>query len=104
MNFKILKVPLTEEEKRIKIRLYNQHEYLKIDEDEYVKQEIYEEYVEFKCLNCNHEDFLAANIVLECFKPSKVDYPILYCPKCGEEQMIPKDVYEQIKEQANNKN
>ena len=46
MKFKIIKVPLTEEEKRVRVEEFNMYEGTNLDVEEFVSQDIYEELVE----------------------------------------------------------
>ncbi len=53
--------------------------------------------VDMKCLWCGHEEEAELDILLECSNPASDDSPVLICPECGRELLVPKDVCEQIK-------
>lgn len=53
--------------------------------------------VDMKCLECGYEEEIELDILLECSNPISIDSPVLVCPKCDHELLIPKDVYDQIK-------
>ncbi len=53
--------------------------------------------VDMKCLECGHEEETELDILLECSNPASEDSPVLICPECGHELLVPKDVYDQIK-------
>lgn len=53
--------------------------------------------VDMKCLECGHEEEVELDILLECSNPASKDSPVLICPKCGHELLVPKDVHDQIK-------
>ena len=97
LKFNIVKVPLTNEEKLERVKEYNNFGFEQIDENEFVKQDIYDEYIDLKCLNCGYEERAEADIILECFNPREEDYPISYCPNCNKSKQVPKDIYNQIK-------
>ena len=97
LKFNIVKVPLTDEEKRQRALEYNEFEFGNIDVEEFVKREIYEDYIDLKCLNCGYEERAEADIVLECFDYKNEDYPISYCPNCNKPKQVPKDIYNQLK-------
>ena len=46
MKFKVIKVPLTEEEKRTRIEEFNMYEGADLDVEEFVSQDIYDEFIE----------------------------------------------------------
>lgn len=96
-KFEIVKVLLTKKEKLERVRDYNEFAFEKIDEKEFVNKEIYDEFIDFKCLKCGFEERAEADIVLECFNPKDEDYPTSYCPNCNRLKMVPKDIYNQIK-------
>lgn len=53
--------------------------------------------VDMKCLECGHEEEAELDILLECSNPASEDSPVLICPECGHELLVPKDVYDQIR-------
>jgi len=59
--------------------------------------EPYIEVISMRCLECGYREEAEADIVLECFDPRREDYPCLICPHCGKGDLVPEDVYDQIK-------
>lgn len=55
------------------------------------------EHIEMKCVKCDFEIELDADIIFECFNSRKEDYPELYCSNCNKPFLVPKDIYEQVK-------
>lgn len=92
-KFNIIRVPLTIEEKRHRVLLYNEFEDEPVDVEEFIKQDIYDDFIDFKCLNCGFEERAEADIVLECFDPCREDYPTCYCVNCNKPKMIPIDIF-----------
>lgn len=66
------------------------------DEDDFFFDS-YSEYIRMKCLQCDYEEDVEADILLECCFSKKLGYPIQYCPHCNHGDFIPKDVYCQLK-------
>ena len=63
----------------------------------------FQELIEFKCLRCGYEKEEDADIVFECMEMGDGKYPVCYCQKCNKDSMIPKDIYEQVKEEKSKK-
>ena len=63
---------------------------------EFVKRDVYDETIDLKCLNCNYQEL---NVDWEMIEEvwDGVDYPKLYCPKCGKPHFVPLDIWKQIK-------
>lgn len=97
MKFKIVRVPLTKEEKRQRAEEYNEFSFDHIDVEEFVNKDIYDEYIDMKCLNCGNEVRLEADILLECMEMNGDDYPVEYCSECDKPKLVPIDIYNQIK-------
>ncbi|MCF0238148.1 MAG: hypothetical protein HUK24_06070 [Sphaerochaetaceae bacterium] len=57
----------------------------------------YIELIDMKCLDCDYEEPVEADIVLECFEMTGGDFPLLHCPHCNDGNFVPKDCYDQIK-------
>ena len=93
MKFTIKKVHVTEEEKRDIAEFFMEDTGQYVDVEAFVKQDINDEFIDFKCLNCKHEEELEADIVFEMFFPEFEEYPILTCPKCGKDKFVPLDIY-----------
>lgn len=93
----IRKVPVSEEEKRQRVRDYNEFENANIDEEEFVKREIFDEYVELVCIKCGHEDEIEYDLFLEMFEFEDCDIPELECPFCRGGTMIPSQFLDEYK-------
>ncbi len=52
--------------------------------------------VDMKCLECGHEEEAELSILLERSNSASKDSPVLICPKCGHELLVPKDVNDQV--------
>ena len=103
MRFKVKRKYLTEEEKRDRAERYNYaEEFDQVDVEEFVKQDIYDEYIDFKCLDCKDEVELEADIVFELFNPEYEEYPVLICNECGG-NLVPLDIYNALKEKKKRK-
>ena len=83
------KIPISEEEKRMRVEDYNYFENANIDVEEFVKKEIYDEYVELICLKCGHKDEIEYDLLLEMFEFIDCDIPELECPFCRGGTVIP---------------
>ena len=97
MNLKIKKVPLSDEEKRERATFYAEETGENVDIEAFVKRDIYDEFVDFKCLKSGYEEELEADILFELFFPEFEEYPILTCPKCGKDKFIPADICAKLK-------
>lgn len=53
--------------------------------------------VDMKCLECDYEEEVPLDILLEFFDSSVDHAPTLTCHHCDEDLFVPKDVYDQIK-------
>ena len=53
--------------------------------------------VNMKCLECDYEEEVPLDILLEFFDSSVDHAPTLTCPHCDKDLFVPKDVYDQIK-------
>lgn len=93
MKFTIKKVPISKEEKRERAEFFIEDTGQSVDVEAFVNSNVYDEFVDFKCLKCNHEEELEADIVFELFFPEFEGFPVLTCPKCGKDTFIPKDIY-----------
>lgn len=91
------KVPISEEEKRQRVRDYNEFENASIDEEEFVKRDIYDEYVELICLKCGHKDEIEYDLLLEMFEFDDYDIPELECPFCRGGTVIPSQFLDEYK-------
>jgi len=58
----------------------------------------YIEYVDMKCTKCGFETQIEADNLFEYFNPRKEDYPEFSCAKCNKYTLVPKDIYQQVKD------
>ena len=91
------KIPISEEEKRIRVEDYNYFKNANIDVEEFVKKEIYDEYVELICLKCGHKDEIEYDLLLEMFEFIDCDIPELECPFCRGGTVIPSQFLDEYK-------
>ena len=96
MKFKTGKIPLTEEEKRDEAEFFAEFTGEPVDIETFVKKDIFDEFVNFKFLNCKNKRELETDIVFELFDPNFEEYPLLSCPKCGKDKFVPKDIYDKL--------
>ena len=63
---------------------------------EFVKREVYDETIDLKCLKCSYEEH---DVDWEMIEEgwNGIDYPKLYCPKCGKPHFIPLEIWKQKK-------
>ena len=57
-----------------------------------MKREVYDENVDLKCLNCFYEELNQDWESIEELS-NGIDYPILYCPKCGKPKFVPLEIW-----------
>lgn len=93
MKFSIKKAPISEEEKRDRAEFFAEDTRQYVDVEAFVKQDIYDEFIDYKCLSCIYEEELEVDVVLEMFYPEFEEYPLLTCPKCGKGKFVPLDIY-----------
>ena len=62
----------------------------------FAEKDIFEEFVEFKCLDCGYEERIEGDIVFEFFDEEIEEYSTLDCPKCNVGNFVPKDIYKKI--------
>ena len=67
MKFTIKKVPISKEEKRERAEFFIEDTGQSVDVEAFVNSDIYDEFIDFKCLKCNHEEELEADIGFELF-------------------------------------
>lgn len=53
--------------------------------------------VDMKCLECDYEEESELDILLEFFDSKIFPSPVLTCPHCNHDLLVPKDFYDQIK-------
>jgi len=95
-HFSTIKRPLSEAEKRERAIDYNTFKEsfeLDIDVDAFVNQDIFDETIILKCLNCGFQEEVDYEFVEECWDESVSPYPESYCIKCNKPTVVPLDVY-----------
>lgn len=93
-KYKINKRKLTVQEKRERAEFFNQYNegFLPpVNVEEFIKRDIYDESVDFKCKKCGYEENIDYDLVLE-FDTNSQGLPELYCPNCNKGIMLPKDI------------
>jgi Zn finger protein HypA/HybF involved in hydrogenase expression len=93
----IIKTPLTIEQKRIRALEYIEDTFNDIDMDEFIKKDIFNEYVQMKCLNCDYEETIDFDIIYETSYSLEDSKIVFYCPKCDKEKLVPLSFYERKK-------
>ena len=98
-HFSTKKRYLTDDEKRKRAIEFNEFclDIEKVDVEEFVKREIFDETIELKCLDCGFQEEIDYDIVSECWDSFMSDYPVSYCSKCNTGDVVPLDVYNRIK-------
>jgi len=98
-HFSTKKRYLTDDEKRKRAIEFNEFclDFEKVDVNEFVKREIFDETIELKCLDCGFQEEIDYDIVSECWDSFMSDYPVSYCPKCNTGDVVPLDVYNRLK-------
>jgi hypothetical protein len=64
---------------------------------EFVKQDVYDETVDFKCIRCNYEERVDYEEVCDLWDENEEEYPKLYCPECDKPYFIPLDIWNKKK-------
>ena len=96
MKFKVKRIPISNEEKEDRVKFFMEVTGQKVSKEAFMKKEIFDEFVNFICLNCQNEEELEADIVFELFDEEIEDYQVLTCHFCGQETFVPKDIYTKI--------
>lgn len=96
LKYRIIRIPLSKEEKLARVSRYISDTGSPVDIDAFVNKDVFDEYVEMKCLNCGHEETLDFDMLQEMMQLYDTDYPEDFCPKC-DHGMVPKDLYFQFK-------
>ena len=103
LKFKVYRKPISRKEKIERAHDYNEFNGFKendlgyINPEEFAKQEIYDEFIDFKCSSCGYQETLEGDIVFELFDEEIEEYPLLTCPNCGDEAFIPTSILEDFK-------
>ena len=61
---------------------------------DFANQDIYDETIDLKCLNCDFEELNQDFEMIDEMWDGN-DYPKLYCPKCGKPKFVPLDIWKQ---------
>lgn len=98
-KYSTIKRLLTLEEKQERIDFAKEWGELDIDEESFLRSDIYDEYVLMKCVSCDYEEKVEIDIIDELVAMYKMDYPELECPNCNKRKarMIPIDIYNEEK-------
>lgn len=98
-KYSTIKRLLTLEEKQERIDLAKEWGELDIDEEGFLRSDIYDEYVLMKCVSCDYEEKVEIDIIDELVAMYEMDYPELECPNCNKRKarMIPIDIYNEEK-------
>lgn len=97
-HFNTIKRYLTDDEKRDRAEYFNEFAtFDKVDVEEFVKKDIFDETIILKCLNCGFQEEVDYDIVSECWDEFQSDYPESYCMKCNKPEVVPLDVYNRLK-------
>ena len=96
LNFRIIHQKVSEEEKKQRIKTFNEFTGSNITYEQLKDEPMYDDFIDMTCLKCKHSKIVEADIILECFDKHTQPYPIEYCPCCNEESFVPTDVYTQL--------
>ncbi len=96
-TFTIKKIPVSEREKRQRAEFYSLETGEPVDIEAFVKSDIFDEYLELKCVKCGHEETVDYEFVEEMWEPGEA-YPRLICVKCDSRNdddgyLVPLDIY-----------
>ena len=61
---------------------------------EFAEREIYDETIDLKCIKCDYEELNEDWSEIEEMW-NGINYPIMYCPKCGKPKFVPIDIWKQ---------
>lgn len=64
----------------------------------------YEEVVDMKCVTCNYQEAIDADIVFECWEMNGGPFPIFTGPHCNHETFIPLQVIKETEEAEKKEN
>lgn len=99
-SFSTIKRPLSLAQKRQRAQEYNLFKEpfeAAVDVEEFAKRDIFDETIILKCLHCGFQEEVDYELVEECWDPSDSDYPISYCIKCNQPEVVPLDIYLKLK-------
>lgn len=96
-KYRTIKKHLTLEEKKKRLALAEELGEIIYDEEEFLNQDIFTEYVLMKCDKCDYEETIELDFILEMESMHEGDYLQLECPQCNKQDasMIPINVYEE---------
>jgi hypothetical protein len=95
-SFSTIKRPLSLEEKRQRAIEYNRYKAPfepVVNVEEFAKHEIFDEIIILKCLHCGFQEEVDYEFIEESWDPYDSDYPIAYCAKCNQPEVVPLDIY-----------
>jgi len=96
-QFKIKKVSVTDEEKREIAAYYLEKHSIPVDLDAYLKMEVYNGFLEMKCVKCDYFEDVDLDIIRDLYELGDDPYPVLSCDKCGHKRksgyLVPLEIY-----------
>ena len=101
-SFSTIKRPLSLEEKRQRAIEYNRYKAPfepVVNVEDFAKREIFDETIILKCLHCGFQEEVDYEFIEESWDPHDSDYPIAYCAKCDQPEVVPLDIYQKLKKQ-----
>lgn len=98
-KYQTIKKYLSLEEKKERLSFAKEWGEYVPNEEEFLKQEIYNEFVLMKCDICDYEETIELDFIEEIVEMHDMDYPELECPHCNKRKarMIPIDIYNEAK-------
>ena len=101
-RFSIIRELIPYEEKLKNVKYNKEGIEFEIGIEKYLNTDIYEEYVNLKCVDCGYEEMVDYEIATEIMYYAGDDYPIMECVKCNSKrkvgQMVPVEIYNELKQ------
>jgi uncharacterized protein YlaI len=96
--FNTRKIRLTQNEKLKRYNDFVKYEgFASCKKEEFLAKDVYEEFLDVKCLNCDFNNELDYDEVSYEWLETKDSYPIFYCNECHQPKLVPIDVYNRLK-------
>jgi len=96
-RYNTIKIFLSDDEKRQRALDFIDFGDGWVDVDEFVKKDIFDEFIHMKCIKCDYEETLEFDIVVELMFGVDGDYPELVCAKCSHKKngghLVPLDIF-----------
>lgn len=96
LNFRIIHRQVSDDEKKKRIKQYNEFTGEHITFEQLKDEPMYDDYIDMKCSKCGYAQLEEADIILECFDKHSEPYPCINCPHCNDFSYIPNDVFTQL--------